>query len=499
MTDTRLLRSNSWLQRYRVGVLLLLSTVSVGIFMVAGATPDGAGFPLDDAWIHQTYARNLALRGEWAFIPGELSAGSTAPFWSLLLAVGYALHINHFLWAYLLGTVLLFSLGWLGMAIFERLTKGCPGCRQWSILAGIFLILEWHMVWAAASGMETILQATLVCALLYRLVSGTHPWWVNGGLIGLSVWVRPDGLTLLGPALLVLVTQSVTWRQRGRDAFGLIAGFLLLFAPYLYFNQRLAGTWWPNTFFAKQIEYAAELGASLLSRLGEQATLPLVGAGVLLLPGFIYVIAVSVWRRNWAVLAGGIWFLGYLGIYALHLPVTYQHGRYVMPAMPVYFLWGLGGFELLLAKYASAPLVRLLGRAWLVSIGVVLGLFYILGVNAYRTDVAVIQGEMVAAAQWVAENTEQDALIAAHDIGALGYYSERRLLDLAGLVSPEVIPFIRDENRLAAYLYERGADYLVTFPGWYPHLVDIARPVFQSTGQASPAQGGENMGVFRWR
>jgi hypothetical protein len=35
-------------------------------------------------------------------------------------------------------------------------------------------------------------------------------------------------------------------------------------------------------------------------------------------------------------------------------------------------------------------------------------------------DVAVIESEMVNTAKWVAESTEPDALVAAHDIGALG-------------------------------------------------------------------------------
>jgi len=485
--------------RYRFWILLLLSAVSVGIYWLAGISSAGPGFPLDDAWIHQTYARNLAWRGEWSFIPGEPSAGSTAPLWSTLLALGYALRLSHFLWAYLLGVGMLCALGWLGMAVFDRLSSRCPACRRWSILAGIFLILEWHMVWAATSGMETLFQAALVCGVLYRLLTQPQPWLASGALIGLSVWVRPDGLTLLGPALLVLATQPGTWRRRGKDTLLLFSGLGLLFAPYLYFNQRLAGAWWPNTFFAKQLEYSAELGASLLSRLGEQAALPLVGAGALLLPGFLYLMVDSARRRDWAVLAGGIWFLSYLGLYALRLPVTYQHGRYVMPAMPVYFLWGLAGVALLLAKPVSKPVLRILGRAWLFSIGVVLGLFFILGANAYRNDVAVIESEMVATARWVAGNTGPDALIAAHDIGALGYFAGRRLLDLAGLVSPEVIPFIRDEARLAAYLDERQADYLVTFPGWYPGLVARAKPVYRSPGSASPAQGGENMVVYRWR
>jgi hypothetical protein len=39
--------------------------------------------------------------------------------------------------------------------------------------------------------------------------------------------------------------------------------------------------------------------------------------------------------------------------------------------------------------------------------------------------------------EWLRDNTPPDAVIAALDIGALGYASERRILDLAGLVSPD--------------------------------------------------------------
>jgi hypothetical protein len=121
-----------------------------------------------------------------------------------------------------------------------------------------------------------------------------------------------------------------------------------------------------------------------------------------------------------------------------------------------------------------------------------------LGLRGYAMDVAVIETEMVSTAHWVAENTEPGSLIGAHDIGALGYYGERQLIDLAGLVSPAVIPFIRDETRLGSYLDEQSADYLVTFPSWYPDLVMKGRLVFQTDQLFSPSMGGENMAVYRW-
>ena len=75
-------------ERRTVIILGFLAAVSVSAYLLASMFQRGPGFPLDDAWIHQTYARNLATLGEWSFVPGQPSAGSTAPLWSLLLSIG---------------------------------------------------------------------------------------------------------------------------------------------------------------------------------------------------------------------------------------------------------------------------------------------------------------------------------------------------------------------------------------------------------------------------
>ena len=73
-----------------------------------------------------------------------------------------------------------------------------------------------------------------------------------------------------------------------------------------------------------------------------------------------------------------------------------------------------------------------LQKVWGITLVIVLTIFLVLGaVQAYALDVAIINTEMVATAKWIAANTPDDALIAAHDIGALGYYGQRNVLDLA--------------------------------------------------------------------
>ena len=187
----------------------------------------------------------------------------------------------------------------------------------------------------------------------------------------------------------------------------------------------------------------------------------------MLIPGFLFS-AWSAWqKRNWVGLAAVLWWLGYTLIYAITLPVDYQHGRYLIPAMPVFFVLGGAGTLQLLARLTASPRARLARFASLAVLALVWLAFLGQGALTYAGDVAIIETEMVDTGRWIAQNTPPDALIAVHDIGAIGYFGQRRLVDLAGLISPEVIPFIRDETRLAAYLDQRG----VGLPGDLPGLV----------------------------
>jgi hypothetical protein len=487
----------SWQTRFSARtalILLFLSALSLSGYLLAAHQEIRSGFPLDDAWIHQTYARNLALRGEWSFITGQISAGSTSPLWSLLLAPGFWLRLGPYLWTFGLGWLLLAGLAAIGASTFQKLA---PQRAHLSWLAALLVLFEWHLVWAAGSGMETLLFSVIVLLALTRLLNASSSWLGFGALVGISAWVRPDGITLLGPALMVIVLKRDEWTRKMRVVLELAFGFILLFIPYLAFNQALAGAWWPNTFFAKQAEYAILRQQSLLVRYLNEAALPLIGVGLVLLPGFIYRIWLAVKGKEWGQIAGALWLLGYLGMYAWRLPVTYQHGRYVIPAMPVYLLWSFSGVLEMVDLRASQMLQRVVGRAWVLLVATVLVGFWFLGARSYAMDVGFIESQMVDTAQWVSQNTPANSLIAVHDIGAMGYFGNRNLVDLAGLVSPEVVPFIRDEARLGQYLDDKEVGYLVTFPDWYPQLVRGKEKIYCGP-QNRFLVGNQPMCVYIW-
>ena len=485
-------------RRKYFGVMLLgfFVLAACATYLIVSWRASGFGFPLDDAWIHQVYARNLAQNHAWEFIPGKPSAGSTAPLWTFLLALESWGKAPPYVWTFGLGILSLFALAVAG----NWYAKYSLNWKANLPFAGIFLVLEWHLCWAALSGMETIFYAGIILWLFVLIAIPNPRWLVLGLVVGIAVWIRPDAITLLGPLGWILLLSKLTLKEKFTRSSQVALGLMMGLIPYFIFTFLISGSLLPNTFYAKQAEYVSLLATPFTSRFLSLLGQPFIGAGIVLLPGVVWKIWISIRNRQIAIQAAWLWWLGFTALYTLRLPVVYQYGRYLIPAMPVIWLVGLGGSLDLFKKLAEVKKVGFILRSvWIISFMLILVGFWGFGAFRYAQDVRVINEEMVASAKWIAENTPSNALIATHDIGAIGYFSHRNLIDLAGLVSPEVIPFIRDEVRLAKYLDQQKADYLVGFPSWYPQLIRDKPIVYSTNGKAALEQGYENMQVYLWR
>ncbi len=518
--------------RQVLGLTLALSVLSAALYLGWTAATGHPAFPLDDAWIHQTYARNLVRYGQFAYVPGQPSAGSTAPLWTLLLTPPYLLGFDFKLWTYALGTGLLALTGWMAYRLSRCLF---PRQRNVALLTALFCVTEWHLVWAALSGMETLLFIFLSLWLIQlaignyqvsnRSTGRPQSRWVIGrwsliiGLLGgLLTLTRPEGVGLVGLVGLSLLADSLRstpGRQAGRVArlgpLLLVAlGFGLVMAPYVAFNLTTTGFLFPNTFYAKQAEYrAAIVGVPLARRLLRVTGVTLVGAQVLLLPGFVVAAVGLLQARRWRAMLPLAWWAGFLGVYALRLPVTYQYGRYLIPTIPFFVIYGVAGTASLLRPLGKARggprlirvLARAVSRAVPIAVATLVVAFWAIGAREYAESTGFIEGEMVTVAHWLNTNTPPGSLIAVHDIGAVGYFTRRPLLDLAGLITPEVIPFITDEQGLLAFMEEHQASYAVFFPDWSPAYARMARdprlrPVYRTGYAWTRQQGRANMTVY---
>jgi hypothetical protein len=453
----------------------------------------------------------------------------------MLLAVGYLFRLPYLFWTYFLGWL---CLVWLGWAAMDFWTVFWPARRQRGWLAGLVLVLTWPLVWAAVSGMETVLFAALglqLVVLYGRILNdGNEPREKSRGgaeprrgrriavlglLSGFLIMTRPDGLSLVLLLLIGLVVAGRNSRERVQNPVIYILVALLPLLPYFLFNYSSSGTLWPNTFYAKQAEYAIlwerplpfRFFQLLFHSLGGPAEglQGMSGVHLLLLPGLLLAGWLAL-RQDWEkkrlfYLLPLLWAGGHVLLYAWRLPVTYQHGRYLWAAIPIWTLFGLAGWQdlsqFVQGRLLTAERFQFVWRGATVAIfALLLLVFLLIGGQVYAFDVGVINGEMVAAAQWIDANTPPDALIAAHDIGAIGYFAERPLLDLAGLISPEVLDLLSDEKKISEYVAASSADYLVTAPGWtYPSLTNSSQAalIFETNYLPTVEQGLNNMAVYK--
>jgi hypothetical protein len=500
----------SWLEHLLAPDVLIIvcAVLLTALYVIAG----GGGFALDDAWIHQTYARNLAQTGLWAFVPGVPSAASTSPLYTVLLAAGYVLGVPYALWTHALGAAALAGIGLLARRLARR---AAPDLNGVGLAAGLACVFSWHLIWAAASGMETPLFAMWTLALIllaWREIDARKPApllraLLFGAVAALAMLTRPEALLLTGLCAAALLLARPNRSFYAMFGWLALAGavWLLMMLPYFVSNLQLTGGLLPSTNAAKRAEYAILFELPYVTRLVRVTTPLLSGALLLFVPGLIaYTVAqarsVRHARTGWLGLLLIAWPAALLLLYAAWLPVDYQHGRYVIPALPALVTAGVVGTGLLLRMTRAHPLGRPLARVLALSAALVMvGFAFLLGPPAYQRDVAIINEEMVAPAQWIAQNVPLDAPLAAHDIGALGYFAPRPLLDTAGLVSPDIIPLFGDEPALWRFFEARAIAWLMAFPDQTPgHTTADSRlcPQYQSAGQTALEAGGHKMTVY---
>jgi len=498
----------------RDSVFFLLAALLVIFYVVVA----GGGFPLDDSWIHQTFGRNLAQHGEWSFIPGQPSAASTSPLYTVLLSIGYSLGIHYLPWTHALGIAALTITAMLGARLAEVVVRDEKHNRFVGWLTGLALLCTWHLIWAAASGMETLLMAMMTLLLIWlawRELADNRSYHgqallIRGAIFGaataLAALTRPEGVVLGGIAALLMLIVQPQGNLRKVMIWGSAAavGFAVFIMPYLLLNLQLTGGLLPDTAAAKFEQHAILLALPYTTRIYNLIVPILSGGQFLLLPGVvIYIVMLlrrSAKRYSLYLLLPLLWFAALIMLYAARLPAAYQHGRYVIPALPAFIIMGVIGTGWLVQWGRFVMLRRVLTRTLAASIVMTTLYFVGLGAGVLKRDVAVINSEMVTAAHWIADNLPADELLVVHDIGAVGYFAPREMLDIAGLVSPEAIPIVADAGALWALMYENNGRYLMAFPNQIPgHNPNDPRlcPIFTTNAPITQQLGEANMTIYR--
>ncbi|MCS7224082.1 MAG: hypothetical protein NZ959_05940 [Armatimonadetes bacterium] len=459
-------------------------------------------FPADDAWIHAQFARNLVTGNGLSYNPGEPVPGFSSATWVLLSALGYLVTgdfvISMRLWAILAGFGCIYCAG-----LFGRLTGDERSGRilQWAMANSPLLVAN------AMTGLESVLFAFLVSLGLWWHWAGKDKD-LTGSIYGGCLWgiaclTRMESLAFYG----IVFLDKVLFQRQIRDWFlaglQMVVAFLLVL-PWLLFNYSLTGSPFPATFSAKAI--AAFRVTSLADTLF---------VNVLALPLWVlvnnpvtaYLSVVGLWvlwkEKRWKDLRlSFVPLLFYLVRAVVHrwVAMSLYFTRYYLPTFlaPTWFA-GLG-----LTRRPHLPW-------WFVGLGGMVGCLWAANVHGWMVQNTTTM--QVRIGLWLKENTPANALIATNDVGAIAFFSQRRILDTMGLVSPEITPIAYPKDKIGTGVigaWEQGLldhfrsvkpDYLVVFPRWYPWLTSqtsLLQPLLKIRLANNVICGDDTMVVYKF-
>jgi hypothetical protein len=487
------------------GILLAGTTAGILVCWSALRTNGAFGFPLDDPWIHLQFARNLREYASFSYFKNEMAtSGSTSPLYTFLLAVGFLFTPNEMVLSYVLGILFLVCGAFLLHRIADTLFERAP---LLPLAATALFLLEPRLIWAALSGMETTLFIFLLLATWYFFRRRSARWL--GVSAGLLLWTRPEALLFFGILGIDAAYETLRTRkspQRKKHApvetpdyrwlysAALIA--LALGATYAAFNYVLSGTVLPNTYGAKTRYYGAGgtgFPAAVFHFLTDNHFSVLATAAAI---GSAAILWSIVRRRRQELIVPLLWPIALFLAYWQRLPFLYQEGRYLMPLLPFFIILGMHGIEM--AIRAGGRFISFLSRSSgsrLFAGAIVIVIFAQFVVAAwhmrdtYAAECKYITERQVRTAVWIREFTPPDAVIGTHDVGAIGFYSHRRVVDMVGLVSPGMIDHIGSFDGLRTFLAANHVSHIAVLRNWF----DVAnQPALFSTDQRNP----EIMQVF---
>lgn len=388
----------------------------------------------DDAYIFLRYAQNAAAGNGLVFNVGEPVMGFTSPLFVLILAGFAYLGAN-------LETVLIVFNGALFVALSLVILRTSRTEHRLWWLFPLLWAFYLPFIDASVNGMETMLFMALQWAALLLLQRGRSDWAI--GCAALSALTRPEGV-LFALALLVAMPFS---EKRRFPVYGVAAG-LVIGAAWAFYAQTTYGSVIPQSILAKSItmqafdrQHVGVLGTFVSMSLGVSSDT------VRLIPEY----------QRLALLA----FCVSMGLVFLYGAWRLFKQRSTFAALPIFFVlaWAfyvVGDPVRIWSWYAIPPAAafwwttcyalgliwerRRAHIGWAVGFGVFAALACMLSlrVGVPKRQIGLIRqtAKLQYVAKLVSELYPDAKSIMLGDIGIVGYKTNLRIIDLAGLVSP---------------------------------------------------------------
>jgi arabinofuranosyltransferase len=413
----------------------------------------------DDAYITYRYAYNFATGQGLVYNPGEWFMGTTAPLYGLMLGFLGAI-INPEAIPAMSGIISCLALMLTGLALYEygRLHQQ-SFC---GFLGGVFYVA--NPLLAMTFGGEILFQVMLIAwAFVFYRKKRTL---AAALLSAIAILIRPDGVIAAG---VMGVHYLVT---RRRLPIREMIAMALVITPFMALAWISYGSPLPGTLQAKVAQGASGFwllfgkgtlewlrGFTLQGSSPIYTNLPAIPSTMRFIPFILIGIPATLAFFRFQILPLTWGMLYALAYYLLNVPFYHWYIVPIILALMIVAAAGVAGaIEIVRRTYRRLSGSRY--RSWAVSLfmavcflalspGLYAEVSYIRNRAANEPNPSEVLYER--AGEWLKANTQPTDRIGYIEIGYLGYYSRRPIIDALGLVTPEVTSHIAARNFGWAY------------------------------------------------
>ena len=437
----------------------------------------------DDAFITFRYVKNFLDGKGFVYNLGENVLGITNSLYAFILILFGKWELNFILFGKIINVL---SEG-LSILLIGIIVRKWGQSKIWILSVFLFVISPPNIGWCA-SGMETSFYILFLLLSFYLYLE--RRFILLGISSGILFLIRPDG----GQLLFVLFFDYLIfdifkpilsgkenyskkildlWREH-KSALASVVVFCIVVLPWLIFCYSKYGSFLPNSIRAKFITYPGTPEGSNFF----DSILYFLSPGPRLILTIFFVIGFIGILDNKCYRVSGVYFLFSLLLMAISR--VHLFSWYFAPLLPFYYIIASRGMELYLEKASSLNKFRdrelLLHRIFLsVFIFILLALSVYSTWRLYKNLKSHSEGLEACHKNiglWIKDNTPTNSIICVGDIGYIGYYSERKIIDFMGLVSPEVLPFWK-KGMPGEIIKEFKPDYFVV--GQYDYFFQIVK------------------------
>jgi len=450
--------------KWRRYIIVLSIIVIIGVFTVS--VLKHFDYTPDDTYIYLQFAKNVISGNGVSFNRGEPTYGITSPLWLFIISLSGMLdtdlyfsakYIDIFFACFYLFIFLLLA----NDLINDVVVALC------SVIA--FSLNVWLMRWSG-TGMETSLALFLLLLTMRYLFQ--KKYYLLSVFAGLLTLVRPEACVIIFLIVMNILIIEKSKYIKLKQLLLILLVYLIILIPWYVYAYFSFGTIVPNTALAKAgLSFNIDDSFSTFTDIFETILFS-DGLSIIL---FVLGFTIIIYRRKKIDNISGLNQFMNIGVgFIIILPLIFiltgvnVVSRYLLLITPLILVFA---YKFLFEIISTSAWKRYTYFSiFIFTVGVMFQNQFVYtqyvkpGIDAFEEGMEL---SLIPIGKWLKSNTDLESIIFAQDIGAIGYFSDRKLCDAAGLVSPNMLSLLRsgytNESMMKEKIYNSvcSADYVV--------------------------------------